>query len=75
MTARRLPPPTRAAFSTLYSFSASKAPLSSRRIWPCRALWQVSEPAAGTSAWSTMLGFGLKLPGGFKETHLGRIGR
>jgi len=40
-------------------------------LWPLLAATAV----AAHVGWDRALGYGLKLPTGFKETHLGRIGR
>ncbi|MEX0630436.1 MAG: DUF4260 family protein [Chloroflexota bacterium] len=42
-----------------------------RELWPLLAATAV----AARVGWDRALGYGLKLPTGFKDTHLGRIGR
>ena len=45
--------------------------IASHEVWPMLAATAV----ASHVGWDRALGYGLKLPSGFRDTHLGRIGR
>lgn len=45
--------------------------IATHHVWPLLAATAV----ASHVGWDRALGYGLKLPSGFRDTHLGRIGR